>query len=524
MLKRGMLILIFLILFSLYVLADEEIYNEWHYAGDNFTAQGLDILVEFVTDTQTRLEYLGRIPIINNGTCGSEGFLRICINQTRIGYHNATLDKDFYQSNIRIYRQIAELTLDRTIEKHSLIIGETTKGEITIDNIAPREATDITLEEIYPEQIQIKDVIGCFIKDNAIFWQGSLARDRQKICTYKLEALNGANFTSQVELTYNNGYEEKTLSSTEVDLTVADFALQVSIDQDKKGIGEEFNIRLRLINRNKDYPIHIPYVRLMIPRQIKIVEKPLDLFQNDKEITFKGTIEPNDTVEYTIRLSGDKTGSFPLKQVIRFLINRIPNEYEQQKNLEVTIIEPRIIHNLESTYNSNESVNIQIKILNPTDKYTFNNPTITTSGILEAFFNTGKIKENEEITALNQNIRMPVVEKDTIHTLEINFEYETIYRQILESKIIKDILILAPKPAPPVIEENITEPETIPEPIEIIIPPAPKDVDRIELFNTPFWAITVIVVFLLIDGFLVVSIAKKLKLKQTLNISPQNKK
>jgi len=513
--KRIMLFLIIFILNSIYVLADEEAYNKWNHNGDVFTAAEKTFTVHSLTEFQTKIESGGKFLNINNGTCDVSDFIKVCIGEIK---KDANISLG-YSSNIKIYKMTANLELTRTIDKTSFIIGEEANIEILIKNTGLRDAADINFEDRFSAQFEPKNAYGCLIKDHTVFFQGSLWQGNEKKCSYKIEALSQGQYESSAELTYNNGFQIKTLSDKKK-ITVEDYALRVKTSAERNDLGEEFNYNVKLENINKDYPVNIPYVEFTIPKEIEIVEKPINLWKKDNVITFAGEIEPNSVKEFNIRLKGEKAGTYTLKKKIRFLINRIVNEFEQEEDIIIEIREPSIMHNIKDSYLSNETINFILKLENPSARYSFNNPALKTFGLIESFYKTPKLLEEQKITAIDKTIVLPKVEKDTIIPFNITLEYETIYKQNLKTIISKNVLIKIPE-----IKENATEvdltwvkEETTVEkeeetPKEELTKEKKEEKNEISLVEMPSWAIIFFIVFLLIDSFLVISIIKKMKKK-----------
>ena len=103
--KRMYLYLAFIILFLIAIqtttaLEKEEIYSDWTYSGEKVITNDKEFSVAFTGDPDKIIAITpsGLGVAVDLGACSQSDNYEFCFDDTQLGYHNYTLDKDYYQA------------------------------------------------------------------------------------------------------------------------------------------------------------------------------------------------------------------------------------------------------------------------------------------------------------------------------------------------------------------------------------------------------------------------------------------
>lgn len=520
--KKEVIFLIVFILNSIYVLADEEIHNKWHYSEESFIANQINFTLLGVTDSQIDIKFNGKELFINNGTCKESELLEICVNNIKLGYYNGTTEKYFYQAEIKINQITSELELSRTLEPNSFLIGEESEIEVVIKNIGSRTAEDVVYEDKFPLTVDIDNGFGCRTRDHTIFWEGSLQSEESKTCSYKITANAKTDYKSKAKLTYNNGFEIKELSSNEVTITVPDNSLKITTSYKRVEIGETINFKIKLENINEDNDISIKLLKLKIPKIMEIIEKPINFIKKSDSLRWYGDLEKNKTQEFTFILKSERSGTYTIEQEVIFVINKIRKNLYNKDDLIVLVLDPYIFVSLEDSYLPQQKGNFTLEIENPSKKYKFDNIKIKIEGFLNLEQQLGNLNKGAKLTMFDAEFTAP--NTTGTYPIQITMTYATIYNEVLKLKKTANIEVKTEtlkdvekdtgktEESNETVKEELKPGEDIKEetPAKIELKPG-EVIEKTYLNQTPVWVIIIIILFLVIDFFLAISIYRKKK-------------
>jgi len=355
--KKEVLYIIFILLLipSVYAINRELIYSDYVYPGQSLNVSN-EIFTFSLSSSNDQLSVTlpsGSGFILGINTSKIKDDYDIYFTGTSFWYHNYTLDKDFYKAYVKIYNVLpntAKLELTRTFEGTELLINEQTEIEVIIKNIGDIKATNIIYTDSFPKTFEITEISEGLIEytssASAIKWTGNLLVGNEEKLSYKIKALEKAEFESKASLSYNNGTGTVEIYSDAETITVLDYQLNVSmdLDKDKIEIGEESNLNINLTNINNENDIRAE-LSITIPQGLRIVShKYLD--KDSRKLSWKDTLSPGESKSFNIRLEGVSKKIFTLKPEIIFTINDITKNIEKNLNLNVGVdipTEPTVI-------------------------------------------------------------------------------------------------------------------------------------------------------------------------------------
>ncbi|MBS3097211.1 hypothetical protein J4209_00280 [Candidatus Woesearchaeota archaeon] len=375
--KRCLLVIFLLFCIAPIINATEEVtlFNDWVYAGQNITVGDKAFSFGFGTDPQKIAVSLpsGTGVIADKGSCQINEDYDVCFTDSKIGYHNYTLDKDIYQASVKISQLIAKLEFTRTIGNTNFLIQEGTKITTTFKNVGSKEASDISFTDSFPASLPITDISGCILEGNSAVFRGSLGINRKKECIYEIKAVNWTTYESKAALSYDNGFELMQLSDSEK-IAVPPNQFEITDNMTKEFIeaGEEADISFILKNLNSDYKIIIGTLYLEIPLGIKVLNYPGILKKDYEAYKWDGELAPLESKTLSFRLKGKTAGSYKIKEYSEFIINNNRNIIDDYKIIKVGAPDLLVNYEIsETTLYSGEKTLVTAYLTNPSSTTTF---------------------------------------------------------------------------------------------------------------------------------------------------------
>ncbi|MBI4148886.1 hypothetical protein HY491_00405 [Candidatus Woesearchaeota archaeon] len=511
--KKECIAIIIAFIFILPVaLANTLIHDAWHPASDRFSIGSTEYTTALISqNTQLQVNFGSQYIIISNGTCQESDSLKFCFPSVAVDYHNITLDKDIYKAKLTITEITAELTIGRTIEKTTLLMGEESDVEVSIKNTGERPATEVYYEDVFFPSVDIKFVDGCLLSGTTIFWKGTLFPGKSQRCTFTIAAKTTTSFPSQGILTYFDGFRSQNTSSSVVQIAVPDHALRITPTASQADIGQPFNLTIALKNINEEYPITISSLTLEIPPLLRLVSKPVTILRADKTLRWQGSLDPKKEYAFTIVLEGERNGTFLMQQDAYYLINNIPQRLQAGIPIAIAVPELQLEAELPDTIEPGAAIPVQITLANPgTHEYT--DIIVRVNGLLNAFHSAERIAPGSRAAIISATIAAPLEQGTAI--LNISAVYKTPFKQQLSTALRKTVLVISPEapqqesPAPLPPPEQA--PEQLPEPA---VQPLTEQPIQITIPNPPWWITALIIILLSIDAYLVVSLIQQRKRK-----------
>jgi len=473
--KKRCLYYIFLFILLPFVCAvDEDAINEeLIYSDDVYSGQTVNISGEtFTFSLSTSNDRLSvKLPsglgiILKNKSCEIRDNYDICFTGTEFWYHNYTLDWDFYKASVKIYVVLSEIELTKTVDKTNPLIGEETKIDLTIKNTGDREATNIIFSDNIPSSFAITDISGCSIEDNNIKWYGSLDKNLEKKCSYKIKALSKTTFNSKASLKYNDGVKLVQLYSDTQTITVPDYQLNISIELDKNNteIGQNINLDITLTNVNNEKDISVELFSITIPYGLKVTTVPRYLNQDFNKYFWKGTLSKEESTSFNFKLKGEFVNNYTLRPKASFIINSLRKEIEKPTYINVYTPSLSIDYRInKAVLRSSEKANIVIEIKNPSTIHSFKDIELVIEselpGIEKITKKLDRLKPLESKKVSDLSFTAPDVEARKEYTINISLNYESDYNQVLRLKEEKTVTVIRKGEivGPVINETNITE-------------------------------------------------------------------
>jgi hypothetical protein len=455
--KRLLCILLLICISSVYALEEEEYYSGTVYHQNTVTIDNQEF---FFSMSGTNKVYV-RLPstasiVIKNDSCELIEYYDICVKEAGFWFHNATIDQDFYQADVEIFKTMgnrAELTLTREIADTDLLIGEYTPVNVRIKNEGKAQASGIVYSDLVPSAFTINNMYGCIVEAinssyKAIKWKGNINPGKEVSCSYNLYAQDEIVFKSTALLQYDNGVEIQQISSNEQTISIREHQLKISynVTPEKIGINEQFVLSINLTNINEDYEAKIISFNILIPPYLEIIDYDNRLAKTGKQLNLEYKLKPLNSIAFDIMLKAEYTQNYTIRPKAVFSTNNINDQNERVINIEVTgsilVLNTMLSSSIESGNNSN----IKIELLNPSTTESLNSIWVN---IWSNIPNFQEITREFEVLPPSRSLWIddvlftaPSLEDNTTYSLNITVLYTSDYGQKFHIEENKNVTIV----------------------------------------------------------------------------------
>ena len=464
--KRWLLLGIFILFFpSVYSVAREEVYSGTLYSGDSFNVSGEDYSIYYTdidgdrTDNRIQVDLpSGTSIILQQGLCEGAGNREICFDSIEFWYRNYTLYKNIYNVKIIVYEKLALMELERTVERKTLLLEETTAISSVLRNTGDRSAFEVEFKDPFPEEFDIIQVDGCLIDDEGIFWKGTVDKNDEKECTYTIKAKNSTKFRSEAELSYFNGLETAELESDSETITVPEASLGVNIfaADSSLEINEETNISVVLENRDES-SLYVAWFSVEVPAELKVVSRERRLRAEGLLYRWTGKIEPLEKMDFTFILKAVKTGDKPVSVRAEYVENNIRKKILLEHPFEVKLpaLELSPILTKERAAEG-EDIDISARITNPSNTAAYKDiKLLIESPLLDEphYESWGQLNQKDSVKMPDMAISLPSPSPQSSYNVKFTLTYKSVNNEPFEVSEEKQIEVVVP--------ETETEEETI---------------------------------------------------------------
>jgi len=439
--KRLLTLLLLFILGISFVHAEKtELYDKWTESDDSFKVGDYKLEPTWTENTLI-LRINDQTFSLSEGFCVKSKPLEVCYNDTQILKDGKVVPDTIHDSDVDhemrliVYGYLAELDIDRTYEKTTILIGEYSDVDVEISNIGEADAIDIEYIETYPETVVVSKVIGCTLDENEISWSGIIRKEGKHECGYRITAIEEDSFTSKASVDYFNDVEDEK-ESVSTRITIPEPFLDILMDPDKTSLapGDTTDVLINLTNNEKS-TLKVENLRLNLPSGLELVNKDILSSTN----TWSGLI--NHYQEIMIVIKAIKSGKHELTLTADY--NYDDTDQSQTKEVDFKVKSDLDIEILENILDLkvNKSSPIRIDLFNPSPKPMYKIRYEITSD-LPGF---EKMKSSIETLGRNNNHNILnkyfIVKETGEHDINISVKYENEFSEIFSKEFIEKIRI-----------------------------------------------------------------------------------
>ena len=419
-----------------YALSEEKIYETWVIDGDSLTVNNESFSVMVDDSSQERTLILLRFNkdsfILKNGSCNIRGGLNYCFEpDVVLGEYNYEKTKYVRKGELIIFQLVANLQIEREIQKRVIVVGEETRITTLIKNYGKFDAKNVVFKDSFPKENLLIKSSDCSNANNEIMWEGNIKSGETKTCSYTIKALQSKKFRSQATVNYFNGIGDKSDKDTQnIEIPSSYISVGLNTGETREALKEERSLEVKIENKKSDSIT--PKIVIEFPEGIEIIKYENDDFEKkENKLTFDSLIEGKGKKSYNITLKSNYFGDQTIKANVEYEANNIKQEFKKE-----TILKSENIMSLEikdnMPYLIEGSTKLVITVKNPT-QFTFNN--------IEVLLNSNILKDKimQEVDKLPKNYYREIAtiefwpEKDYEYYYEVDFTYETEFGQRFQS-------------------------------------------------------------------------------------------
>jgi len=440
MIKRGLLLSIFIILLPNCLASVEELYEGTILNTQTVNTSETDFTFAVLSDLNkvsitwgsSSLSLDGYTNETNKTTetnCDEKDGIYFCVGKITFSHTNTTTKIRYYSVPVTVSKVITEVKMFRTIDNTDLLIGQQFTVKTLLENRGTIEAEDVEYVDYFSDSfmVNLADVEGCKISGRNIIFKGTIGVNGKKECTYTLTALKGISYNSKAALSYYDGMEKKE-TTDEKTINVANYSVSINagINKSTINIGDDFLLTLEIKNTNTGNDISLN-LNLEIPNRLKIIIKTRELEKAGSDLKWKGKILAGESENLSIAFKADYFGEFNIKYNAKYTIDNLDREISDE--LDINVIKPELTINIDAPVEleQDKKSKIRIKIINP-EEISFNDINIKTENNLN-LTNIDKVMGNadkgESFLILDSDFTAPLVDENSIFYYNVTLSYKT---------------------------------------------------------------------------------------------------
>jgi|TARA_Y100000310_G_scaffold216244_1_gene217254 hypothetical protein len=447
--KRGILTFSIILLLALmpntFPIYSESIYSGTVEDGDIINISGH--IFEFKIDSISNKVYIEidiSGVIIANNECEIKDDFYICISDVSFSYRNYTDYYDVYKALVDVSQIKSKISITNTIGQNNILIGEETTAEMAVENTADVAAEDVTATINIPDSVLITDVGGCKKTLDKIVFREDVHPTQIRRCTYKVKGLAADNFELKANITYFNGIEQVSATSSTISGKVYPASLKISpkLDKSKFDIQEKLNLTIDIENINDQYDLTITTFNIKIPEKLLLLKRPRDTTGTNRLISWSGTLASKEKKSLVVQLQSQVTGNYSVPIGASYKISKFLRAVQTTSNIEVYCDCPYISHYFSQQIAvPDQRIGLKAFVANPSKIHNFRNVKInyiTNIPNIQNFSTAySSIKPSESIKIFDSSIITPSL--DEIYYFNITVVYESSGNQIF---VVKDKIII----------------------------------------------------------------------------------
>tara|TARA_Y100000310_G_scaffold255534_1_gene263024 strand:+ start:14418 stop:16286 length:1869 start_codon:yes stop_codon:yes gene_type:complete len=461
--KRGIFSVISIIIFLTIIQTAFSIYEESVYSGSVEDGDSVEIdghLFEFVIEpisskVVVKIDISG--VIVSNGECKIKSNFDICISNVSFSYRNLTTYRDVYKAIVNIYQIKSKIDITHTLSKSNILIDEEADAQLSIENTADIVAEDVLATIKLPSSVLATELEGCKKTFDSIVFDEDVHPGQIKTCTYKIRGLSGGDFELAANVTYFNGIEKVSATSTTIEGQVYNSSLKISskLNKSRFDIGEKMNLTINIKNMNGEHDLRITTFRIKIPQNLLLIKKPKEALRTNDILSWSGSLSTNEDKDFLIQLQAKRSGNHTIVSEASYKISKFLRTAKGVSNVEVYCDCPHILYDFsEQLTLPGQKTNLRALLTNPSKILVFKNIKIdynTNIPNVQDFSTTHTdIKSLESIKIFDSQVIGPNIDES------YNFNITAIYESANQIFVQREnIIIKIPDKKEPIIEEPL---------------------------------------------------------------------
>lgn len=220
-------------------------------------------------------EYGGKYISISNNSCESTDYFKLCLDNIEQDY---TAKKK--KISIRGISTVPSITITRTASKSDLMVWEESVLTVQIANTGG-VARNATYLDTFPEDVEIKDIMGARLRGNSVYWTGEIGGSSTRDIEYKVRPKAKLKQGLKASFTYFDGYQMKTAYSSEITFDVShSVKIDATVGKTPVYVGENNTLKINVTNRGNNSANAT--VNIQFSPDIEVVDYPHTFYKAGK--------------------------------------------------------------------------------------------------------------------------------------------------------------------------------------------------------------------------------------------------
>ncbi|MBU0535778.1 MAG: hypothetical protein KKE20_02350 [Nanoarchaeota archaeon] len=284
--------------------SDDYLFEGWVVMGDSFEFDDYTYLTS-QGETASSAIIMGPtgIYVLDEGDCITVNKLKFCAEEFKYtkGGNITIHGSDTQEFYITISEPGADLSINLDAEPSDILVGETARITIMIENDGEEGASALYFEEIVPPEFEITNTFGLERMGNKLTWRGGLAAGSFKELSYDIKAKKRFADKLVGELTYKSGEITKKISDSLGFKATGVFNINFNADDFEIDAGEETRVYITLTN-NKDEEAAFT-ITTVIPSGLEVVASHFN-DTSGNTLRWEGDIDSEDEIKLTVAVKG----------------------------------------------------------------------------------------------------------------------------------------------------------------------------------------------------------------------------
>lgn len=466
MVRKSLLFLMFLAFIMLASYAySAPVYQGYLFNGENFTLDNHTYILNgqgpdeyWMTYTTLVLKKIGPEPdllTVKLGKCVSTEYYLYCYDESKYDFDK----KHTYEGtrieplmHIKVDHQLPIIAIDRTA---SLIVnrGEKTPVPVKIKNTGTNDIV-VSYREEFPAGIIPSDCTNCNLINNVLTKRAYLTENEEAAFEYWLTTndYQKKSWNAKYSYTIDSGLKELT---TPVSVSVNNpFMINDGISKSSTKSLDDHALYALFIE-NKDYYDSMHAEAVIYVQNAKVLSYNNLLDQGSGYYVYKGLIRPRTVKNFTLDLTADVVGTYPL---IANITARILNESSFRNNrysytVSLAGVTPSITFNRVKLV-PGDNMSIVLRLKNNEAEEVYFNIFASLSGFGEIYFKHPSIMPGKDTVVYNNTFIVPGLPNSSIIVFEFSGVYYTLNNQEFRFSTKKDLKVESSIPPIPVIIKN----------------------------------------------------------------------
>ncbi|MBN1157130.1 hypothetical protein JXA85_05905, partial [Candidatus Woesearchaeota archaeon] len=451
MIKKSVILLFGLLFVTHSALGATSIFDKWVYENEDIVIDGVTFKVTYVganginPPSSVYLVSDSTRTILELEECHEENNVFTCFIGTEEGDKVVEGELRTYKSHITAEKSGPSITVSRTIEPSSVVIGDVFLVTTTIENRGDLEAEKLVFKDYFPSESFrfISDFKGCYYDNSSMMWKGDLGVSTSVVCKYQVRGLKIIEYPSVATADFlDNGVAKKVTSTATFTVKKDEVFFKLVINKTNVSVGEKVNAVFSITN-NYATAARIHEFKVTVPDGLMIRSDDRYLRRSGNFFIWDGTINEQSSKNFSAEIEAYRPGLFLIKESMTYKVDATDRISEDEQAINSTFSELIMKTNLQSSYAANENTRLVVDILNP-GLVQYENILLSVESDIEELREEKTIpliEAEKTFNAVIKEFTVPASGNKTEHYVDIGIRYSSKWGSSLSSELHKKFTV-----------------------------------------------------------------------------------